>query len=58
MNRHFFGDIGLAVLLALPTVALARPEAPKDAAPAVSPIVEKAALAESTHAERRISLNS
>ena len=58
IDRHFAGDVGLAVLLALPTLALARPQpdVPKDTAPAVAPLVEKAALAERIAVERRFSL--
>lgn len=58
IDRHFVGDVGLAVLLALPTLALARPQAtlPKHTAPTVTPLVERAALAERTTVERRFSL--
>lgn len=57
IDRHLVGDVGLAVLLALPTLALARPDpTTKDMTPAVAPLVEKAALAESTAVERRFSL--
>ena len=58
IDRHFVGDVGLAILLALPTLALARPQpdVPKDTAPAVAPLVEKAALAERIAVERRFSL--
>ena len=55
MIRQWIGDIGLAILLALPTVALSRPQppAPEQAA---SPLVEQAALADASATERRFSL--
>ena len=59
IDRHLIGDVGLAVLLALPTLALSRPQPP----PAEQPLsakstlmVEQAALADSTATERRFSL--
>jgi hypothetical protein len=57
IDRHFFGDVGLAVLLAFPTLALARPQAtvPKQTA-APAPIVEQAALVERTPVEERYNL--
>ena len=57
-DRHLLGDIGLAVLLALPTLALARPQAaigPREPA-AAAPLIEQAALADRTQVERRFSL--
>ena len=57
IDRHFIGDVGLAVLLAFPTLALARPQSPAMThETASSTIVEKAALAEQTPVERRFSL--
>ena len=57
IDRQLIGDIGLAVLLAWPTVALSRqqPPAPEPSATAV-PLVEQAALAEQTSDERRFTL--
>jgi hypothetical protein len=57
IDRHFLGDVGLAVLLAFPTLALARPQATvlKQTATA-APIVEQAALVERTPVEERYNL--
>ncbi|MES2137517.1 MAG: hypothetical protein V4502_10730 [Pseudomonadota bacterium] len=47
IDRHLIGDIGLAVLLALPSVSLARPDAAiYKSSPAKTPMVERAALAD------------
>lgn len=57
LDLRIVRDLGLAVLLAGPTVALARPQpAPTTTAPAVTQLVEKAALADRTSAERRFAL--
>jgi hypothetical protein len=56
-DRHLLGDVGLAVLLAIPTLALARPQTPPlNEQSASAPMVEKAALAEQTSVERRYNL--
>ena len=57
VDRHLLGDIGMAVLLALPTVALARPQAetPLENA-AAQPLIEMAAGAEGSSADRRFRL--
>ena len=56
-DRHLLGDVGLAVLLAVPTLALARPQAPPlQEETASAPMVEKAAMAEQTTVERRYNL--
>ena len=57
VDRHLIGDIGLAVLLAVPTLALARPQAeiPHERASA-QPLIEMAAGAEGSSADRRFSL--
>jgi hypothetical protein len=59
IDRHFIGDVGLAVLLALPTLALARPQAipETDKGGLTAPLIEQAALAERTQVERRFSLD-
>ena len=58
IDRQLLGDIGLAVLLAWPTVALSRPQpATPEPSAAFAPLVEQAALAE-TSTERRFSLQS
>ena len=56
MIRQWIGDIGLAILLALPTAALSRPQAPTPEATAAAPLVEQAALADASATERRFSL--
>lgn len=57
IDRHLVGDVGLAVLLAFPTLALARPQAPLPAQTAASAqLVDKAATAEQTAVQRRFSL--
>ena len=59
VDRHLLGDVGLAVLLAFPTLALARPQAAIPArTSAASPLIEKAALAERTPVQQRYSLAS
>ena len=52
MVRQWIGDVGLAVLLAMPTLALSRPQptAPE------TPLVEQAALADASTTERRFSV--
>lgn len=59
IDRHLLGDIGLAVLLAMPTLALARPQpmVENDGRAATAPLLEQAALAERTPVERRFSLS-
>jgi hypothetical protein len=54
-NRHWLGDLGLAVLLALPLVSLARPPAPKHQAVA-APIAAKLTTADRLPGNGRISL--
>lgn len=59
IDRHMIGDIGLAVLLALPTVALSRPQPPETEqalSARTSAMVEQAALADRTPTDRRSSL--
>ncbi|MEO7634610.1 MAG: hypothetical protein ABIS38_03055 [Sphingomicrobium sp.] len=57
IDRRLMRDIAVAVLLAVPTVALARPQAAaRHAAPSVQPLVEQAAMADRTGAERRFAL--
>jgi hypothetical protein len=59
IDRHLIGDVGLAVLLAFPTLALARPQ-PSLASheTASSAIAAKAAAAEQTAVQRRFNLPS
>jgi hypothetical protein len=54
--RHWIGDIGLAVLLALPTVALSRPQPAQPEQTASSPFAEEAANSDASATERRFSL--
>jgi len=57
IDRHLIGDVGLAVLLAFPTLAMARPQPPVAAhETASSTIAAKAAIAEQTPVQRRYSL--
>jgi hypothetical protein len=57
IDRHLIGDVGLAVLLAFPTLALARPQAAISTHPAATaPLVDKAAVAEQTAVQRRFNL--
>lgn len=54
IDRRLLRDVAVAVFLAIPTVALARPQAvAHSAAPSVQPLVEQAAMADRTGAERR-----
>ena len=58
-DRRLLRDAGIAILLAVPTVALARPQPVLEkAAPALKPLVEKAAMIDRTGAERRLALPS
>jgi hypothetical protein len=56
IDRHLFGDVGLAVLLAIPTLALARPQPVSPQNAAAAPLAEKAADAEQTAVQRRYDL--
>ena len=59
IDRQMLGDVGLAVLLVLPSAALARPEpAASDNNARSAPIVEKVAVAERGSLDRRFSLRS
>ena len=55
-DRHRIGDVALAILLAVPTMAMAGPAVHKPADTEARALVQKAALAESPHAERRIDI--
>ena len=53
-DRRLFRDVAVAIFLAVPTIALARPEsAIPTPEPTVQPLIEQAALADRTGAERR-----
>ena len=56
IDRHLIGDVGLAVLLAFPTLALARPQPISPQHAAAAPLAEKAADAEQTPVQRRYDL--
>jgi len=59
IDRHLIGDVGLAVLLAFPTLALARPQPPiSQPTAATAPLADKAAVAEQTAVQRRYNLPS
>ena len=56
-DRQLIGDIGLAVLLAVPTVALSRPQPTAQERSAISaPLIEQAALADQSSTDKRFSL--
>ena len=56
-DRHWVGDVGFAVLLAFPTLALARPQASIPAqTTATAPLIDRAAVAEQTAVQRRFNL--
>ena len=56
MVRQWIRDISLATVLAVPTVALSRPQLPAPEKAAATPLVEQAALADASATERRYSL--
>jgi hypothetical protein len=53
--RQFLGDLAFAVLLAVPTLSLSRPQPPPVTQPHASAMIEQVALTQSA-AERRFSL--
>lgn len=56
-DRHLIGDVAIACLLAIPTVAFSRPQPTLHAKTAVtSPLIAKAAYAERTPVEKQVSL--
>ena len=59
INRQWVGDVALAVLLAVPTAALSRPQAavPKHSAQATA-LVHQASLVDQSPTERRFNLES
>ena len=58
LDRSMLRDAAFAVLLGLPTLALARPQQEPDAshAPATQPLAEQAALADQGAVERRFAV--
>ena len=58
IDRDLVRDVSLAVLLGLPTAALARPESPPPKTSAAAPLVQQAAASDSTQPERRFSIDS
>ena len=57
IDRHLIGDVGLAALLAFPTLALARPQAPAlTLHSGAAPMVQKASASEQTAVQHRYSL--
>jgi hypothetical protein len=56
IDRQLLGDIVLAMVLVLPTAALARSETPFRPAAAASPVMAKAALADQSMTARGVSL--
>ena len=58
-DRHLLGDVAIAVLLALPTAALSRPQAPVSSGASHSTeIVAQAAQFDQTSTERRFEITS
>ena len=55
-DRHLLRDAAFAVLLGLPTLALARPQAAAPTTEAHQPIADQAAIADQDAAQRRFSL--
>ena len=57
IDRHLIGDVAIAFLLAVPTVALSRPQPSVADKPEISsPLVDKAAFADRTSVEKRVDL--
>lgn len=56
IDRQMVGDIVLAMVLVVPTAALARSETPIRPAATASPVMAKAALAEQSMTERGVGL--
>ena len=57
IDHRLLRDVAVALFLAVPTIALARPQTvPHNSAPSVQPLVEQAALADRSAAERRFAL--
>lgn len=58
-DRSLLRDVTLAVLLGLPTLALARPQAETADHPAAAkPIIEQAAFVDQSTIERRLSIST
>ena len=58
-DRHLLGDVAIAVLLALPTAALSRPQPPAtDSSGHTTEIVAQAAHSDQSSTERRFEINS
>lgn len=57
IDRHLIGDVAVAILLAIPTVALARPQADVPASTSIAaPLVETAAIADPLTSDRRFAI--
>ena len=57
IDRHLVRDVGLAILLGLPTAALSRPQAgTPDLSRQSAPLVEQADFADQSTSERRFSI--
>jgi hypothetical protein len=57
-DRHLLGDVAIAVLLALPTAALSRPEPPATTSGQSTEIVQQAAHVDQLSTERRFEIDS
>ena len=53
IDRRMFRDVAVAIVLAVPTLALARPQPASSAASSVQSLNEQAAFSDRTGAERR-----
>ena len=58
IDRRLVRDVAVAVFLAVPTIALARPQPTLESSTpaAVQPLIDQAAMADRTGAERRFAL--
>jgi hypothetical protein len=59
LDRSMLRDAAFAILLGVPTLALARPQSEPAplSAPAAQPLVEQAAIADQSQAERRFTVS-
>ena len=58
IDRHLIGDVAIAFLLAVPTVALSRPQPAETDKPEISsPIIDRASFAEPATTDQRGNLS-
>ena len=58
VDRHLLGDIGLAIILAVPTLSLSRPQVTTEEQRVATLLPHQAASADQSTTERRYSLES